>query len=149
MTTSHGSLLGVDGVAKWVSGATYGLDRKVWSPLSKLVYVRIVAGSGTTDPAEDATNWALFGPTRPKDTRRGVILLDGAAQTSDTATLSPAVNTAKARLRTLGCYTTGSDTLARDTDAQVALTNGTTITATRGGVGTGDVYVSWELDEDW
>ena len=55
----------------------------------------------------------------------------------------------------LGCmgmtdfYTTGSDTLARDTDAQVALTNGTTITATRGGVGTGDVYVSWELDEDW
>jgi len=49
------------GAALWVSGTTYALGACVWSPYNKLVYRRIVAGAGTTDPYADATNWALPG----------------------------------------------------------------------------------------
>lgn len=136
-------------VQKWVSGRVYGVDHIVWSPANQLLYVRLVAGGGTTDPSADGTNWALFGPTKPKPMRRGVIVIAGGSQTSNTATLSPAVDVTKTRLRKGGHYTTGGDTLARDTDAQLVLTNSTTITATRGNAGAGDVYVSWELEELW
>lgn len=49
------------GAALWVSGTTYALGACVWSPISRLVYRRIVAGAGTTDPSADSTNWALPG----------------------------------------------------------------------------------------
>ena len=49
------------GAPMWVSGTTYSLGAAVWSPSNRVVYRRIVAGAGTTDPSADATNWALIG----------------------------------------------------------------------------------------
>lgn len=46
------------GAALWVSGSTYALGDRVWSPVNLQVYGRIVAGAGTTDPSLDGTNWA-------------------------------------------------------------------------------------------
>lgn len=47
------------GAPAWVSGTTYTLGAVVYSTVTRLVYRRIVAGAGTTDPSADATNWAL------------------------------------------------------------------------------------------
>lgn len=47
------------GAPLWVSGTTYSVGNCVWSPSSKLIYRRIVGGAGTTDPANDTTNWGL------------------------------------------------------------------------------------------
>lgn len=49
------------GAAMWVSGTSYTLGAAVWSLSNKLIYRRIVAGAGATDPSADATNWALVG----------------------------------------------------------------------------------------
>lgn len=48
------------GAVAWVSGSTYALGDLVWSPITRLIYRRIVAGGGTTDPSSDATNWAVL-----------------------------------------------------------------------------------------
>lgn len=48
------------GAAAWVSGTTYSLGAVVWSPITYLIYRRIVAGAGTTDPSSDLTNWAAL-----------------------------------------------------------------------------------------
>ena len=45
------------GAVAWVSGTTYPVGAKVWSLINGRVHVRRVAGAGTTDPANDATNW--------------------------------------------------------------------------------------------
>lgn len=45
------------GAVVWVSGTTYAIGAKVWSLINGRVHVRRVAGAGTTDPANDATNW--------------------------------------------------------------------------------------------
>jgi hypothetical protein len=47
------------GATQWVSGATYAVGVCVWSPLTFYTYRRRIAGTGTTDPSQDATNWAL------------------------------------------------------------------------------------------
>jgi hypothetical protein len=44
----------------WVSGTTYTIGAARWSPANGLVYRRITAGAGTTDPSADATNWSLI-----------------------------------------------------------------------------------------
>jgi len=49
------------GAPIWVSGTTYALGAPAWSPANRLIYRRIVAGTGTTDPSADPTNWALLG----------------------------------------------------------------------------------------
>lgn len=46
------------GATLWVSGTTYALGVRVWSPVNQQVYRRTVAGAGTTDPSLDGTNWA-------------------------------------------------------------------------------------------
>lgn len=47
-------------VTKWVSGATYQNGAVVWSPSNTFSYRRkTVAGSGTTDPSADGTNYTL------------------------------------------------------------------------------------------
>ena len=78
-----------------------------------------------------------------KSTQRGVILLSGVL--TNTATLSPAVDTSKTQLRMLGWSVTGA-TLDATMFTHVTLTNSTTVTATRGGSG-GNVSVSWEITE--
>lgn len=46
------------GATAWVSGTTYAVGVRVWSLLNQQLYVRSVAGAGTTDPRDDTTNWA-------------------------------------------------------------------------------------------
>ncbi|MCB8748314.1 hypothetical protein LHU53_15545 [Rhodoferax sp. U2-2l] len=48
------------GAAKWVSGTTYAVGVVVWSPANSRTYRRTVAGSGTTDPSLDPTNWSIL-----------------------------------------------------------------------------------------
>lgn len=65
-TTALTAIAGVN-ATKWVSGTTYALNVSVWSPLNFQPYRRKVAGAGTTDPSNDATNWApLSVPSQPR-----------------------------------------------------------------------------------
>ena len=55
---SHAAVLAATNITKWVSGTTYAQGAVVWSPGNGLGYRRITAaGSGTTDPALDTTNY--------------------------------------------------------------------------------------------
>lgn len=46
------------GTTKWVSGTTYLVGQRVWSPANFRTYRRRTAGSaGSTDPSIDSTNW--------------------------------------------------------------------------------------------
>jgi len=51
--------------ALWVSGTTYVVGDKRYSPANGLLYRRIVAGAGTTDPSADSTNWLLMSVQAP------------------------------------------------------------------------------------
>jgi hypothetical protein len=55
---SLAAVVAAGGATEWVSGATYEYGVVVWSPIDFLPYRRKVAGAGTTDPSDDATNWA-------------------------------------------------------------------------------------------
>jgi hypothetical protein len=48
---------------KWASGTSYAEGAVVWSPITFLSYRRKTAGSGTTDPSLDSTNWAQVAGT--------------------------------------------------------------------------------------
>ena len=78
----------------WVSGTTYALGKTVRSPTDHQRYVRVVAGAGTTDPANDATNWRPDGGRAIKSIQRGVY-----SGTANSITIS-AVNPAKSILLT-------------------------------------------------
>ncbi len=47
-------------VTKWISGTSYAQGVCVWSPIDFQTYRCKVAGSWTTDPSADSTNWALL-----------------------------------------------------------------------------------------
>jgi hypothetical protein len=47
------------GASVWVSGTVYAQYARVISPLDFLIYRRKFAGSSTTDPKLDPTNWAI------------------------------------------------------------------------------------------
>lgn len=47
-------------VSPWVSGTTYAKNVAVISQVNFQTYRRRVAGAGTTDPANDTTNWAIL-----------------------------------------------------------------------------------------
>ena len=46
------------GAPAWASGTTYAIGNPVYSPLNRMIYRRLIAGAGTTDPSLDPTNWA-------------------------------------------------------------------------------------------
>lgn len=46
------------GATVWVSGASYVIGNKRYSPLNGRVYNRRTNGAGTTDPSADPTNWS-------------------------------------------------------------------------------------------
>ena len=48
------------GVNAWVSGTTYAKNVAVISQVNFQTYRRRIAGAGTVDPANDATNWAML-----------------------------------------------------------------------------------------
>ncbi|WP_290906236.1 hypothetical protein [Aquabacterium sp.] len=142
MTTSLSTVLGGN-PPLWVSGRTYGQWQIVRSPADYQLYVRITAaGSGATDPSADAVNYLPAGGRAPKSNQRGTITIaSGAASATATVT---AVVTGKSRLRRLGYTFNGAGD--QQVVPRLALTNTTTITATRNGT-TGDTVVSWELTE--
>lgn len=128
----------------WVSGTTYALGKTVRSPIDHQRYVRVVAGAGTTDPANDATNWRPDGGRAIKSIQRGTVTVaNGTA--SGSATIS-SVNTAKAELRFLGG--TGRDAASGNygVSPKISLTNSTTVSVSFSS--TSDFgQVSWELTE--
>lgn len=78
-----------------------------------------------------------------KSIQRGTIALTGAA--SNTATLSPAVDTTKTELRFLG-FTTNVAGALNESMCKVVLTNSTTVTATKDSA-SNNASVSWEITE--
>lgn len=56
----------VAGAALWVSGTTYAIGDMRKSPATGLVYRRLTAGAGTTDPSSDSTNWVIGSAVLPQ-----------------------------------------------------------------------------------
>ena len=127
----------------WVSGTTYALGKTVRSPIDHQRYVRVVAGAGTTDPANDATNWRPDGGRPIKSIQRGVISV-GDGNVSGTASIS-AVIPAKCQLRYLGG--SGYNSGGTHSIPTLVLTNSTTVTVTFSVLVTVSAQVSWELTE--
>lgn len=128
----------------WVSGTTCALGKTVRSPIDHQRYVRVVGGAGTTDPANDATNWRPDGGRAIKSIQRGTIAMANGG-ISGSVTIS-SVNTAKAELRYLGG--TGQDTATGNyfATSKISLTNSTTVSASFGTT-TNVGQISWELTE--
>ena len=127
----------------WVSGTTYALGKTVRSPIDHQRYVRVVAGAGTTDPANDATNWRPDGGRAIKSIQRGVSRI--ASGGSSIAVTISAVNTAKSELRYLGSG--GANANGTPIFTTIRLTNSTTLTAeSSNGLAYGH-SISWELTE--
>lgn len=59
-TDAANALAAASGAAntKWISGATYAIGDRRWSPITYGDYRRKTVGAGTTDPSLDTTNWA-------------------------------------------------------------------------------------------
>jgi hypothetical protein len=55
--------LSASGAAIWVTGTTYAIGDKRWSPADYKTYRRKTNGAGATDPSADSTNWALISGT--------------------------------------------------------------------------------------
>lgn len=131
----------------WVSGTTYAVGEQVISPTDFGVYIRKLAGAGTTDPASDATNWQPFGGRAIKSVQRGIA-------SSGNITISP-VNPAKTEIRVLGWSPPSNTVSTAVTQAdvkafagRVSLTNATTLTCAFSILGTAsNGQVSWELTE--
>lgn len=83
-----------------------------------------------------------FLPGAIKSIQRGTITIAGSS-TSNTATIT-SVNTAKSIISLLG--TASTETSTANVLAHVALTNATTVTATRGG-STGSLVVGYQVVE--
>lgn len=136
------------GARVWVSGTTYAIGNVVLSPADNYQqYVRITNGAGTTDPANDATNYRPFGARAIKSIQRGVITIPGATL-SASATIS-AVDPGKTIVFSLGHSAQSAAAEGWITDVFLSLANGTTITASRGGTPTNGTatQISWQLVE--
>ena len=127
----------------WVSGTTYALGKTVRSPTDHQRYVRVVAGAGTTDPANDATNWRPDGGRPIKSIQRGVSGI--ASGGSSIAVTISAVNTAKSELRYLGSG--GANANGTPIFTTIRLTNSTTLTAESSNGFAYGHSISWELTE--
>ena len=128
----------------WVSGTTYALGKTVRSQTDHQRYVRVAAGTGTTDPANDATNWLPDGGRAIKSVQRGTATVDNGTATGSVTISS--VNTAKAELRFLGG--TGQDWRTGNSfvSPKISLTNSTTVSVSFAS-NTNSGQISWELTE--
>lgn len=141
MTVTRSALQG-GALPKWVSGTTYSLDTIVWSPISFLTYIRIVAGAGTTDPSADSTNWAMFGPSRRKSLQVVDVTVPGGS-VSGTATIT-AVVPAKCRIMHLGTTSPGNEI-----EGRISVSSSTVVTVTRASAGATALIVRVQVEEDW
>lgn len=121
------------------AGKLDSLDAAVTSRASATDYTAVRAGK------LDNLDAAVTATTRIKSIQRGSIAITGTNATA-TATIT-SVTTAKTRLRFLGAYTGQASTGSWCPGATIALTNSTTITATRIAATSGTHTVSWELTE--
>lgn len=130
----------------WVSGTTYAVGKVVLSPANNYQpYVRVVAGAGATDPASDTTNWRPTGGRAIKSVQRGTLTMSSGSATG-TATVT-SVDTSKSELTFLGVTNGTASPWSNLAVPRLALTNATTITATRGFAVTETLTLSWELRE--
>lgn len=58
VTAQANSAVAAANATIWVSGTTYVIGDARWSPANYQSYRRTTNGAGTTDPSQDATNWA-------------------------------------------------------------------------------------------
>ena len=124
MPVNMSSALGA--ATPWVSGSSYPQWTVVVSPTNAQPYIRTAAaGSGTTDPSADPSNWRRYGENVKSRQR---VVFNIAAASSGNATIS-AVDTAKCELRWLGAYTPTSGAALTGIPA---LVNSTTVSATFG-----------------
>ena len=133
----------------WVSGTTYALGKTVRSPIDHQRYVRVVAGAGTTDPANDATNWRPDGARPIRSIQRGSLSISSSNSTTGVVpiTISP-VNPAKTEVRFLGGSGYYSGNPSTSQLAYLTLTNSTTLTATASSpVISYTVQIAWEITE--
>ena len=88
---------------RWASGMVVAQYEVVRAPANGLWYERTTAaGSGTTDPSADTTNYTLVGPTRRKQLQYvNVTLTAGTGQSIATATIPAAVVAAKCQMRSV------------------------------------------------
>ena len=129
----------------WVSGTTYALGKTVRSPTDHQRYVRVVDGAGTTDPANDATNWRPDGGRAIKSVQRGQITIPQVGIPLTAMATISAVNTAKSDLTLLGWSVNNGSVSAAP---RLELTNSTTITVTRVHAGAPDATTAaWQLVE--
>jgi len=59
-TSAAADVVALVGVNPWVSGTNYAKNVAVISQVNFQTYRRRAAGAGTTDPANDPTNWAIL-----------------------------------------------------------------------------------------
>lgn len=130
---------------KWISGTTYAVDQMVRSPANQHLYVRLIAGAGTTDPSADATNWGLVGAGAIKSIQRGVIAMG--SNLSVSATIST-VNLQKAEEVHLGVDSNqGGTQPLTGSDAVKLVLTASAITATRISNDGSSPNVSWRVTE--
>lgn len=139
------SLFGGGDKSYWVSGTTYAQGKTVRSPTDHQLYVRAVAGAGTTDPASDATNWAPDGARAIKSIQRVTVSIASGASVGNTTIT--AVNPAKSVLSYLGGMGVDSGAGAAWIPL-LSLFNSTTVRATAPG-NTGGISMGVQVVEYW
>lgn len=123
MPVNMSSALGA--ATPWVSGSSYPQWTVVVSPANAQPYIRTsAAGSGTTDPSADPSNWRRYGEN--VKSRQQVAF--NVAGSSGMATIS-AVDTSKCQLRVLGMYRSSYPDAVTGIPA---LVNSTTVSMTFG-----------------
>jgi hypothetical protein len=107
---SAAAVLAATNIVRWVSGTTYAQGAVVWSPINGLGYRRITtAGSGTTDPSLDTTNYRQVNGTGDVSTSGNQSI---AGVKTFTSTIVGNIETANnATTVTNGVYTTGNQTI--------------------------------------
>jgi hypothetical protein len=90
---SAAGAVAASGVSIWISGTTYSIGDVRFSPITFLSYRRKTAGTGTTDPSADSTNWALVAGT-------GDVTTNGTQTLSNKTLIAPVVNQATLTLPT-------------------------------------------------
>ena len=139
----------------WVSGTTYALGKTVRSPADHQRYVRVVAGAGATDPANDATNWRPDGGRPIKSIQRGITTVSNASSPAVDVSIV-AVNLAKAMVRLLSANVNDQNSYGGSYTQYIQLLNSTTLRVSAGaGSYNPSTYqttyhsmpVSWEIVE--
>lgn len=140
------------GAKPWVSGSTYKAGDVVTSPADNYqMYVRVIDGAGTTDPSSDSTNWKPHGGRTRKSIQRGVA--QGFVTSTTLNITISSVDMAKSRVTLLGFRndgkTIGSVQALADIFPTLSLTTSTNLQAVIGASSSGNIRISWEVEESY